>query len=879
VTDGFRERARREAERYGGGPLVLVRELVQNARDAGATAVVFEVGEGRSLRCSDDGSGMTEAHARRYLFTLYRSSKEGDRGSAGRFGVGFWSVLRCRPERIVVRSWPERGEPWGIALSGDLSRAEPVQTSVRAAPGTEVVLEFAAPDPALAEAVRGAASQDAGLARRRDGRGPLRVSVDGADVTRPFSLPAPSLEFRRRGLRGVVGLGEAPLVELYSKGLRVRSAAALRDLLAPARSAREPAGDLPRGLAPRVLLDADDLDLVLSRADARDDRALRRLVGQAERELARLVEHQAGLMEPGPAWRRWLRRGTAPGLAALGGAALGIVLLLAAEQPSVQPVAAPPPAPGPVVSVAAPQALTDLAAGYRGPSADADRPPSAVALTYEPADPTVRHFAELLVDSLAPDGSFQAPAGTMGPYRGSPCERDCLDVTLLLDGPGRLPVPTGHALDPEPPRVDPPGRLRLLATRAGEPFLEGSGQRVVRYRTGPVRSAAPPVQALADRPDAGRLRSIAVPWQSLPGEQRVAEALAFVRRSVIERHDGSVARGHAERAGAGIGFVQRTLEVGAGDCDVQNGLLLLLLRTAGVPARMAIGHLGQAGVALPGLHAWLEVHDGASWQVVDASTDRGTVARPPPVSAPAAPVVPEPQRPSAWWLLTLAAPLALLALARTRRTMHADPALDLAALLRGALQRPEAFEAAPAVFHRPLLPLLGGGACSLALAWREAERRRLFVAARPGRLARRARRAGAPVLDGGRPEAAAVAEALAACDLDAQERQLAGSRGDALTAAVNAHLRRRGESWSVRLADVGGPVLVELPGRLLGPAPLQILLLDRQDARLAEVRGRPPAAARLALLEMALGALEMPAARGVRLLAPLAEAALLEAAR
>jgi hypothetical protein len=418
-----------------------------------------------------------------------------------------------------------------------------------------------------------------------------------------------------------------------------------------------------------------------------------------------------------------------------------------------------------------------------------------------------------------------------------------------------------------------------MATRAGEPFLEGAGQRVVRYRTGPVRSPAPVQAWSADRPDAGRLRSIAAPWQSLSREQRVAEALAFVRRFVIERHGGSVARAHAERVSAGIGFVQRTLEVGAGDCDVQNGLLLLLLRTADVPARMAIGHLGQAGVALPGLHAWLEVHDGASWQVVDASTERGTVARPAAVPAPAAPVIPEAPRPSSWWLLSLAVPLALLALARTRRTVHADPALDLAALMRGALQRPEAFEAAPAVFHRPLLPLLGGGACSLALAWREAERRRLFVAARPGKLAHRVRRAGAPVLDGRRPEAVAVAEALAACDLDAQQRQLVGSRGDALTAAVNEHLRRRGESWSVRLAEVGGPVLVELPGRLLGPAPLQILLLDRQDARLAEVRRRPPAAARLALMEMALGALEMPAAHAARLLAPLAEAALLEAAR
>ena len=44
MPDGFLDRARFEAGRYGSDPWVFVRELLQNARDAGARRVSFRVG-------------------------------------------------------------------------------------------------------------------------------------------------------------------------------------------------------------------------------------------------------------------------------------------------------------------------------------------------------------------------------------------------------------------------------------------------------------------------------------------------------------------------------------------------------------------------------------------------------------------------------------------------------------------------------------------------------------------------------------------------------------------------------------------------------------------------------------------------------------------
>ena len=75
----FLRRARAEAERYGDDPWVFVRELIQNARDAGARRVTFTVqaqpGGGSLIEIGDDGEGMTWDHATSFLFTLYASSK------------------------------------------------------------------------------------------------------------------------------------------------------------------------------------------------------------------------------------------------------------------------------------------------------------------------------------------------------------------------------------------------------------------------------------------------------------------------------------------------------------------------------------------------------------------------------------------------------------------------------------------------------------------------------------------------------------------------------------------------------------------------------------------------------------------------------------
>ena len=97
---------------------------------------------GEWVCCDDDGSGMSFEHARAYLFRLYASSKEGDAEAAGRFGVGFWAVLRWAPQTILVES-RNHEEGWAVALGADLSEVRQAPCS-KPSQGTRITLRRAA---------------------------------------------------------------------------------------------------------------------------------------------------------------------------------------------------------------------------------------------------------------------------------------------------------------------------------------------------------------------------------------------------------------------------------------------------------------------------------------------------------------------------------------------------------------------------------------------------------------------------------------------------------------------------------------------------------------------------------------------------------------
>ncbi len=919
----FRRRAFHEARRYGGDAWVFVRELLQNSRDAGAGRIdlsVERLGGFDRILCRDDGCGMTFDHARRYLFTLYASSKSGRSDTAGRFGIGFWAVLRFEPDEVTVRSKPGQGPGWQLRMSGDLEEIERGESSLGG--GTEIELTRTARGDDPVAAVWDAVQRDARHLRGEDGE-ILEVWVNSRRATSEIELEPPSLGFAGSGLRGAVALTDRPRVDLLAHGLRVRTTATLDELLTqPDRRRRRRSSSTPEGLVPRVIVDSRRLHVLMARGDARTDRELRKLVAIGRRGVRRLVRDQldqgsglgsfrrAGLrcLELLPA--RWARR-LAVGLVVAAILAVGAWWL--AEKGPDRKIG--PGALGTdalAQSVRRPDAVLEAEAAdrYLGPAADRLEALSAeIPLRYLPShvEPLLSVFR---IIALADDGRVvpAAPSSGRRPYLGATCSASCLEIALDLDGMSggvRLPVPTGQLLDPASLRLEG-GEGVLWAAPDGGPLLviEGIISGSVRYRTGqgfesqPILAGSWPI--LPKTAD-----DFALQLRPLETDEAARVARDWVQRQVVYDTSERTVDRHRAAARQEPSFAQRCLMVGAGDCDVQNALVAAILARAGVPVRMAVGFVGAQGRAMPGLHAWVEYRgEGGGWRAVDAS--RGAPASPLPhrpfVDAEAPPGVAEEEisirrrAPTRSWTGVSGRALGVVAVVfvafvavgsawvvRRRWAVHIvqpEGAPDLAGLLQGALARPEAYREMPSLFARRVVPVLGASAISLDRARSLSHRGRLAVSFRSSKLALRAAKNGLPVIDGSRPEGEAVASTLGAIDLDRWDGIVRRSEAHPVTEDLERAAAGVGEIWKVIIGSGLADEVVVLDGRLAGRHP--VVVVDRGSAlwdRVCRLDAGQPASAMLLLADHVIERLQASPSRKRLLLSMLAAEAVMERAQ
>jgi hypothetical protein len=884
----FLQRARHEAERYGKDPWVFVRELLQNARDAGAHRVWFEIshnGGRERITCRDDGSGMDFGHAQRYLFSLYASSKRGRSRTAGKFGIGFWSVLRFEPDEIIIRSRTRRGKAWEVRLDNRLQGARVERAVLRR--GTEIVLERAASAEDLEQRIVSAILRDAPFLHcRHRVEHPVEVRVDGRLVRAEPDLPPPSLSFRQRGLRGAVALGPEARAEVFAHGLRVRDAPTLDELLVETRSDRQALAGAFEGLAPRVVVDSRELEVLMARGDTREDRALRRLVKVGQRELSRLVRavldrhaRQSPLARVVEHVRELWSASRMSRIVVAGVLAVVVSALAWFGAWWLRPTPSGSSAPGEVrpAAHAAPAAYRDLRNSYRGPDVDSvGRVGAAPDLRFRPAE-GIRHFGALWIVGVSADGSLISEHNAaVGPYGGTPCTEGCLEIDVELDAPRglvTLPIATGHLVDP------------------------GSGQPAIRL----------------DRPRSGRLRYRSGPgageaivgsqWPGLPAE--IAEfvrenqglragsladaATEFVSQRVAYGTSDEIAAEYRRATRRSVDLFSRALAIGAGDCDVQNSLVAAMLDSAGVPARLAVGWIGLDGRVISGLHAWVEYQgEDGRWRTVDASVVGTSPSATPPALPQARRPVDSALRPGLVGL-TVGVPVLLLVVAVFavvragvwRRRIEVGAAEDVVGLLRGATVRPNAFEEIHSVSSRRVLRLVDGRSISLAKARRWAAKGRLASGTSSCELSRDAARGGGVVLDLEQPEAAAVADVLAAVNLDRWQRMLDEGEADELTARVESSLSSAGEPCHIVVGDLEGAEMAVLDGASFGVSFGELrVVLDRKGSvwgrvcRLAESR---PAQAAFMVADLVVNSVGTPRTVQRRCLSNLALDALHEA--
>jgi len=376
-----------------------------------------------------------------------------------------------------------------------------------------------------------------------------------------------------------------------------------------------------------------------------------------------------------------------------------------------------------------------------------------------------------------------------------------------------------------------PGTLRFAgrtlasayATIQGETIaaLPAAGGRV-EYRSCPVRHGRgghgqelPAVERarLLTLPAASvlpvELETVASASRSAAVAERVAIALALARERLEYDTSPATAASYSRSRGE-PSWLAKILRIGRGDCDVINGLHVLLLRKMGVPARLVIGMVGEGGRARPRLHAWVEYFDHG-WVASDATSfSAGTpverVSQRPvslfPTPARTAPV-PKGAIPFPVQLFLLAALAAVVSyfLLRRQRTgaavvMPVDVLMktQLLQVARQALLQPELWGSATPIQRHRLLPLIGGGAISLLRAQRLLRQNRLFVTANRNPLAMALARSRMTVLDLSQPLFApwlALLPGAVDCDLLCRLRPEPPAAGDNLLATVNASLHRR----------------------------------------------------------------------------------------
>lgn len=810
-------------------------------------------------------------------------------------------MLRFEPNEIVVRSRTQRGDGWQVRLDGQLEVVSREQTAMR--PGTEVLLERGLSTDDLERFLTSSILRDAPwlLCRHRAGR-PLEVRVNGRLVREEPALPPPSMSFRRRGLRGVVGLGPEPRAEIFAHGFRVRDAATLDELLVEAAPEPSALAGAAEGLSPRIIIDSRNLEVLMARGDAREDSALRRLVAVGHRELSRLVraelDRHAGQSIPvrlvERLWEAWSASRVPKIITALvlSGALVGLAL-------QKVPSWLPGPRSEPIITEAAApitplpaEPYRDLWGRYRGPDIDSvGQIVPTVDLSYRPPDDS-HFFAALWINGLLADGNPDTEDQTViGPYEGATYAGNCLEVELNIDSPAgllRLPVATGHVLDPESVRLDH-RQMQVVAFASGQPAVVLDTPLVgrLRYRSGPGTSGGSATRGSWPALPSD-VAQFAREHEGLTASTRALEVAEFVRQRVVYDTSAETAARHLQAKQQSIGLFARAVAIGAGDCDVQNSLVVAMLNDSGVPARLAVGWIGADGRARTGLHAWAEYLDAEGrWSAVDASTsrvaERSAVRTIPPVGDESNR---PPNRMPVWIPAIVAATLALAVLTvfvgrrRWRRRFQPGDAGDIVGLVRGAAVRPRSFEEIHALFARRLLRQVSGRRISLARVREMAGKGRLACGRSHSELARQAARGGGVVLDLEQPESAAVADVLAAVKLDRWQELLDRAAGDEVTAQVENRLAAAGESCRILVADNPGCGMTILDGTALGLG-RRWVVLDRGGRLWQSVRrlaDRRPARAALLLADAVVEQTRVPPSVRHRCLSAIALDAIIEMA-
>jgi len=633
---------------YGKDPWFFIRELAQNSRDAGAAFIRVKIGytsaKEEVLVFEDDGCGMSYDHAVRYLFRLYASSKGNEKYAAGLFGIGFWTVLQFNPGKIIIESRSNK-EQWGVKVDVGAELTTTRTSGHLEHNGTRVTLIRAPRETSSEEfwkKTRAALVRYCSYLRRSTRKAePLPVYFSGENITGEMNLPGPvSMKFKTELVEGAVGLGSRPRVQLYARGLPVWKGTSLEELShtpptpSAAKKQHQQEIGLAQGLAPVFLLNGNRLEVNISRKRVIDNRNLQKVRKTAEKALAQMVEDAADFISPRGLLRQFLdiiHRKTAFIFGSFTKVLLVSLLVIIPLEIILLHSFFKAPSQG------TPNGSVTLQADqryYSGASVRVTEPGSPLDLTYRP--PIDTWFKLFTADEYQISSGFLQTLDREEDisFISLDCSQVGLSVELNTRESGKifLPQPVGYTVDLNSLTFN-----RVLLGRAeyypsGEVKLSIPSGGMIRYRCCPVKNreltvlSAEQQKKLTELP--GNLSlplSIEKKLQDSVQRDMVEKVQIALRLTAdLLKYDDSIetANKYARFPGHSDWF-RKVTTIGAGDCDILNGVTALFLRKMGIPSQLVVGLVGKEGKVLPGLHAWTEYFDknnrNKGWDIIDAS--------------------------------------------------------------------------------------------------------------------------------------------------------------------------------------------------------------------------------------------------------------------
>ena len=454
----------------------------------------------------------------------------------------------------------------------------------------------------------------------------LPVLFSGKNITRKMNLPGPlSLRFKEGPVEGVVGLAPRPQVHLYARGLPVWHGTTL-DELSHTPPGRSPQQEMAQGLAPVFLLNGSNLEVNISRRKVIDNRALQKVRKSAENSLSHLVEIAADSVSPRSLLRRFsdrFKKTTSSILHSFWKTLLvSLLLILPLEYILLTTF----------YKKASDQRETPLLSmqvknnRYPGASVGPTATRSMVDISFHP--PVNTWFKLYHAEEYQQTFGFTQNFNRSNPIPFPPvnCGQNSItiELTTLEKGTLLLPQPMAYSLDPGSITLDSLSLSSVGNRSTGGAVIPIPHSGLIRYRCCLQREreslSISEVERLIQLPQnlymPASIQKVLNDSIGLSTDKKVEIALRITVS--LFKYDDSAETAKKYNDSSGSDWFKKVRNIGAGDCDILNSVTILFLRRMGIPARLAIGLIGEKGKILPGMHAWTEYFD-ERWLSLDTT--------------------------------------------------------------------------------------------------------------------------------------------------------------------------------------------------------------------------------------------------------------------